>query len=333
MRLTKRKIAIFIGIPISLLFLYLAVRQVDFSKTIQVLAETNYLFLIPAAIVFIFDFSLRAFRWKIMLDTLKKCRFIDVLSVTFIGFFANAILPMRAGEIIRILLIGEKEKISRASATATIILERSLDVFMLFSLLFATFLIFPYPEAVKKICLLGLFLFIAVLLLLCGLMYYRSITLKILTRFFKILPGKIEHKIEHLLESFIDGLEILKKPRQLLMTILISIAVWLLDASVFFFIAKGMGIHQVTYPGAVFLVVVIAFGIAIPSSPGFIGVYEYFGILACGILGVAKNTALSFILLVHAFQFITMTAMGMFFLAREHISLIQLERKAEKEVQ
>ena len=100
-----------LGFPLSFLFLYLAVRKVDISKTLQLLADTNYLYLIPASITFICDFSLRAFRWGYLLRPVKKCRFINLLSTTYIGFFANNILPMRAGEIIRFIMIGEKEQI------------------------------------------------------------------------------------------------------------------------------------------------------------------------------------------------------------------------------
>ncbi len=333
MKLTKRNITLIAGIPLSFLFLYLAVRKVNIAEIIHLIAKTNYVFMIPAVFAFIIDFSLRAFRWKILISPLKKCRYMDLLSITFIGFFANGILPMRAGEIIRVLIVSEKEKISRASAAATLILERILDSFAILLLLSTTFFVFPYPENIKKIWIIGITLFAILLLLFYGLMFYRKRTLKLLNRFLKVLPGKFENKIEHLLESFIAGLEILKKTHHLIATILISLSVWLVDASFFFFVAKGMGIHQINYLGVIFIMSVIALGISVPSSPGYIGVYEYFGILACSVLGVAKSTALSFILLTHAIQFLLMTIIGTSFLAKEHISLIQLEKKAEKENQ
>lgn len=333
MKINKRKLAITVGIPLSIIFLFLALRKVDLNETFNTLKETNYLYIIPGILAFIIDFSLRAFRWKYLLEPIKKCRFFDLQSIVFIGFFSNSILPMRMGEIIRALMVGEKEEISKTGAIATIAVERVLDGFAIIILLIAPFFVFSFPDNIKKIWILGLLLFSIFIALFYGLMYSRSITLKILHRIFKIFPNKFEHKIEKTLDSFLSGLEILKKTHHLGLTLLISLCIWTADASVFYLIAAGMGISEVTFLGAVFIMAVISLGISIPSSPGYIGVYEYFGVLACSIIGIEKSTALSFILLVHAIQLITLTVTGMFFLTREHISLIQLEKKAQKQAQ
>lgn len=327
----NKKITILLGIPLSILFLYLAVRKVDFKQTLDILTQTNYLYLIPALFAFIGDFCLRSLRWKILLSPIKKCKYINLLSTIFIGFFGNSILPMRAGEIIRVLIVGEKEKISKTSAIATIMLERILDILAILILLFITFFIFPYPAIIKKIWLFGVIIFAVLILIFYGLMYYRNATLTLLHKVLRFLPGKLEEKTEHLLEAFISGLEILKKTDHLFFTILISIAVWLVNASVLFFIAKGMGIPEITFFGAIFIMAVIAMGVSIPSSPGFIGVFEYFGILACTTLGVSKSISLSFVLLTHTLQLIGIVTAGMIFLARENLSLLQLEKKAQKE--
>ncbi|MFC2061153.1 lysylphosphatidylglycerol synthase transmembrane domain-containing protein [Elusimicrobiota bacterium] len=331
MKFDKRKLTLIIGIPLSILCLYLALRKVDFSKTLQLLTQTNYIYLLPAIILFIIDFLLRSLRWKVLLSPVKKCRYIDLLSTLYIGFFANSVLPMRMGEVIRAVMVGEKEKISKTSSIATIALERLLDGFAILILLIMAFFVFPFPENIKRIWIIGAFVFSFLLLLLYGLIYLRSFTLKVLTSLFKMLPNNFEEKIERLLDKFLAGLEILRKTRHFFLTMTISMGVWLADASVFYFVAKGMGIQQITFIGAIFIMAVIALGISIPSSPGYIGVYEYFGVLGCSILGIEKSSALSFILLTHIMQILIISIIGMFFLTREHISLFQLEKKAEAE--
>ncbi|MBN2407930.1 MAG: flippase-like domain-containing protein [Elusimicrobia bacterium] len=331
MRFSKRKIAIIIGIPLSILFLYLAFRKVEFSKAVEILKTTNYVYLIPALLAFLCDFTLRAVRWNFLLMPIKKCRFINSLSTVFIGFFANNVLPMRAGEIIRAVMLGEKEKISKTSVVATLVVERILDMFALIILLMIAFFIFPFPDYIKKIWLIGLVILSIVLLLMYGLIFFQAFTLRIMDKFLHIFPKRLGDRIENMLKLFIQGLEIMKKSHYFFISFLLSIAIWLADAAVFFFVAKGMEIHQVGYMGAAFVMCVIALGISVPSSPGFIGVYEYFGILGCSVLGVDKSVALSFMLLTHVMQILAMSVMGTTFLAREHLSLIQLEREAEKE--
>ena len=333
MILSRRKISFLIGIPLSIFFLYLAVRHIDIRKTLEVIKQTNYIFLIPAAVIFIIDFSLRGLRWKYLLLPIKKCKMINLMSTTFIGFFANNILPARAGEFIRIVMIGEKENISKTSTTATIILERFLDVVAILILISITFFIYPYPPMVKKgiYALAGIMVFLTVFFY--GLMFLREPTLKIIKKLLSVFPLKIQRKAETLINLFIDGLEVLKNKKQMLVVIGISMFIWTIDSSVYLFIAKGMGITQIDFTGAIFIMTLTAIGISIPSSPGYIGVFEYFGILACTVLGVEKSTALSFILVTHFVQFFMMTIAGMIFLTREHMSLIQLDKAAEKEAQ
>ena len=333
MKIHRKKI-ITAGILLSILFLYLAVRKVDFSEVRTLLAKTNYLYIIPAVMAFMADFSLRALRWKFLILPIKKCRYINMLSYIFIGFFSNTVLPMRAGEIIRGVALGEKEKISKSSIFATIAVERAFDAFTILLLLSMTFFIFPFPDSIKKIWIIGVLLFFIIILFFYGLIYLRSFTLGLIKKILGVLPDKINSRVIGLFDSFVSGLGILKKTHSLIAVIIISLINWGNNALIFFFIAKGMGISQINYPAALVVMAVIAIGIAIPSSPGYIGVYHYFGVLACAIIGISdKNTALSFILLVHAIQFITMIITGGFFLAREHISLIQLGKTARSEQQ
>ena len=333
MSLSKRNISFLIGIPLSILFLYLAVRQIEIHKTIEVIKGTNYLFLIPAAIVFVIDFSLRGLRWHYLLLPIKKCKLMNLMSTTFIGFFANNILPARAGELIRIVMIGSKENISKTSTTATIILERFMDVVAILILISITFFIYPYPSIVKN----GIYALTAVMIFLTvlfyGLMFLRTPTLAFIKKLLSVFPKKIQQKSAILINLFIDGLEVLKDKKQMFIVLGISMLIWTIDSSVYLFIAKGMGITEIDYTGAIFIMTLTAIGISIPSSPGYLGVFEYFGILACTILGVEKSAALSFILVTHFVQFVMMTIAGMIFLARERVSLSQLGKEASQEAQ
>jgi uncharacterized protein (TIRG00374 family) len=331
MKLNKKFLPLISGIFLSILFLFLAVRHVNISQTIELIAGTNYFFIFPAALCFFTDFTLRAVRWRILISPIKKCKFSNLLSITYIGFFATGVLPMRMGELIRVLMVGKKEHISKASAVGTIAVERTMDIFAILFLLSLTFFVYPYPDQVQRIWILGIAVFVMCISFLYSIIFFRRQTLNVVRFFIKIFPDKIKNKIEKLLNFFISGLYILKKPDRFFITLTLSLLVWLANASLYFFIAKGMGIPQITLYGAIFIMSVIAVGISVPSSPGFIGVYEYFGILACGILGVQKSAALSFILLVHTIQFIVLTAAGMSFLAKENISLFKLEKEAKKE--
>jgi len=330
MKLSKRKTVFLIGILVSFFFLYLALRKVNFNEALRLLAQTNYFLIIPAILAFLVDFSIRAFRWRMLLSPIKKCKYINLLSSVYVGFFSNTVFPMRVGEVIRSVVIGEREKISKTSSLATIVVERVLDGFAVLVLLIFSFFFYPFPEHVKKIWVFGVLFFSFFLLIIYGLIFYTSKTKKFLDKIIRILPQKFEEKIHNFIDSFVLGLEIFKDGQNLLVAFGISLLTWTSASLVFFFVAKGMGINEINVIGAAFVMAVTALGISIPSSPGAIGVYEYFGVLAAGILGVPKSAAISYVFLIHTIQIIAIVLVGGFFIMREHLSLIQVEKQVQQ---
>ncbi len=333
MKLTKRRITLLTGIPLSIFFLWLALKGVNFTKALALIKKANYRFVIVTAAVVIADFSMRSLRWRILLAPIKLIKYIELLSTVFISFMANNVLPLRAGEVIRIFLIGQKEEISKTSAVGTIIIERMMDIFAILSLSTLVFMSHPFPNYIRSMWIIFLAVLVGLIVILYGLMYFRNKTLYLLNRFIlRFLPDKLENKIENLINDFINGLEILKKGHHLFLSIVISIGVWSINALAFYFVAQGLGLTQITYTGAILVMTIVTLGISLPSSPGFVGVYEAAGIGACLLLGVEKSRAAAFIMLIHAVQILTILAVGMFFLTREHLSLIQVEKEAESGV-
>jgi uncharacterized protein (TIRG00374 family) len=333
MTISKKQITLLLGIPLSIFFLWIALMDVDFVKAFSLIKKADYRFIILAAAVVVFDFSMRALRWRILLAPIKLIKYIELVSNVFIGILANNVLPLRAGEVIRVFLIGQKEQISKTSAIGTIVIERMLDIFAILSLSIIVFISHPFPDSIKRLWFIFLSILILLIIVLYGLMYSKEKTLYLLNRIIlRFLPKTLERKIENLIHEFVDGLEILKKGHQLLLSVVMSLGIWSINALAFYFVAKGMGIEQITYTGSILVMTLVALGISIPSSPGFIGVYEAAGIGACLLLGMGKSQGAAFILLIHAVQILTILAVGMFFLTREHISLIQLEKEAKSRV-
>ncbi len=324
-----RKILTASGIFLSLLFLYFAFRNVEWENIFLLFRETNYFYLIPIVVFFFADFSLRALRWKFLLLPVKKCGLLNLLSSVFIGFFANNLLPMRAGEVIRAFHIGIREKISKMSALASIAVERVLDGYTVLLALVITFFIFPFDPAVRNILIAGAAFFSACAFIFYFLLYCRELETGIPGKIRGYLVKNREKAACSVVSSFIIGLGGLKS-RQLLPSALLSAVSWALNALVFLLTARAMGI-AISYPGAAFVMAVTSLGISIPSSPGYIGVFEYFGILAATTIGIPRNEAAGYILFCRIIQTGLISIAGSFFLLRENISVFQLGRRAEAE--
>lgn len=331
MAVSRKKTAVWSGFLISAVFLYLALRRTDWASVLETLKRTNYLYLIPASLSFLADFSLRAVRWKFFLLHIKKCKYRNLLSSVFISFFSNTIFPMRAGEFIRSYFIGKQERISKVSALATIAAERVFDGMTVVGLLIFTLFFFPITPEVRRILTASLIFFAGVGVIFYGLLFFRDPTRRLIHSILKLFPKNIYKLGIKTVDSFIHGLSGIKSV-QIIPIIILSILCWLLNASMFYFTGLGMGLG-ITFTGAIFLMAIVGLGVAIPSSPGYVGVFEFFGIMASEIIGIPRNDAVAYILLGRFLHTIIILSSGGFFMARAHMSLSQLEKQAEKETQ
>ena len=114
------------GLAVGLVFLFL--RNADLHQVWASVraAHAGYLLLALGSVVV--TYLVRAERWQYLLSPLGPTRFSNVLRTTVIGFGASAVLPARAGEVIRPYLLARKEGLSAPAAMATILVERILDL-------------------------------------------------------------------------------------------------------------------------------------------------------------------------------------------------------------
>ncbi len=317
-----------VGIIISGVFLYLAFRKIELREVGQAFREANYLYMVISSALMIVSLWVRAYRWKYLLFPLKKIRIPSLFSSIMIGFMANNLLPVRLGEFIRAYSIGSKENVGKSSALATIVIERVFDGFTVLSFLAVVLIFFDFPGWVKKGGYFAFGFFILVLVFLVFLRLRTENVIKGVDSFLRFLPAGARGKLREMLYSFADGLEVLKNVKNLIMTIIFSVVVWLVVASSFEFAIIAFDLKLPFYAAFV-LMVILALGVMIPSSPGFVGTYHYLCIAGLALFAVSKDVGLSFAVVSHAAGFIPITLIGLYFLWRESLSLRNLASSKE----
>lgn len=311
-----RKIKILIGVSISAIFLWLAFLKVNFEELIAALESADYFLIILAALVNGLSFIPRAYRWKLLLKTLKKTRFGNTFGALSIGFMANSVLPARGGEFIRAFAIGRTEKISKSASFATIIVERVIDMITLLVFLVFSIGLISDDTLISKIFWIGLILTVSAVIFLITL---KKIP-KIIDIFVSLSPQKFKEKIRKFLEAFIKGLEILSDFKTLFYTFLQSLLIWSCFAAVYYILFVSFGFRLSI--GAAFMVMAIcSLGISIPSSPGFIGTYHYFVTFSLGLFQIPKSSALSFAIVAWAVNFLPVVVIGLVALNKLGLSL------------
>jgi uncharacterized protein (TIRG00374 family) len=238
------------------------------------------------------------------------------LSSILIGFAANCILPARLGEFIRANYLGYTEKISRISTFGTIVVERIFDVFILLLILLIGLLGTTFTGELNAVSgslrTTGLSIFLIYILLigfLIGFKYKTDLFLTLLERLLFAFSPSLRSSIIEGVQNFALGLVPIKDFRGWTKAIIYSFLLWFSALYQVKLIACSIGV-SIPFIAAFIIMAMAAFGVMIPSSPGYIGTYHLavqYGFL---LFGVAREEALSAAILLHATFFIPTVIFG-----------------------
>lgn len=318
----KKKLII--GAFVSLIFLYLAFRKVNYDELWLAMKGAQYWYIVPNVILVILSMWMRAYRWKFMVNPIKRLGMKSLFSSVMIGFMANNVLPARLGEFVRAYSLGTKEGVSRTATFATIVIERIFDGFALLFILWLALLLSPFPDWVKKASNLFLLINFATLAFLILLEVKRDLALKFFNFIFRLLPLGLSSKAGEITEKFIGGLKVFRNVPSLLWILAWSVLIWLVVGISNYFIFLAFDLHP-PIQASFILLVIVSLGVMLPSSPGFVGTFQFFCVVSLATFGYDKNIALPFSILLHASQYFPVTLLGLYYLKKEHLSLKTLE--------
>jgi uncharacterized protein (TIRG00374 family) len=323
---------------ISLFFMVLLFRKIDFGQLAAAFQKLKWSYLAFAIVITFVSYSLRAVRWHYLILPMKKASPRNLLAATIIGYMANNLLPARLGEFIRAYMLAEKEKLDASSVFATLVLDRLCDGFTVLIVLVMTFFTVKLPPGMEKVqqglvsggyIMLALYLVIIVFLILLKRSTTRTISMVALL--LKPFPAAVSEKVIPLLGSFIFGIKMSSRPRDLMALTISSILIWATAAWPVDLLLKAFGIH-LPFTAALFILVFLVFAVMVPASPGYVGTYHAACVYGLMAFNVSKELSLSVALIIHAVNFFPVIMLGFWFLWRDNISLSALRASSrEKE--
>ncbi len=143
LKLDKMKVLFIVGILISVVCSWLFARNIEWDNLIVALREANYIYIVPTIFIIFISQYLRAFRWVGLINPIKRVSVLNLFSANMIGFMASNILPARAGEIIRPIIVARKENIKITASLATVVMERVFDILSIIVMASFLFLFLP----------------------------------------------------------------------------------------------------------------------------------------------------------------------------------------------
>ena len=305
-------------------------RSVDLLELGRQLAATSWWWVAPAVAVGPVGLWARALRWRYLFP--PRSEPAGLIPANMIGYMANNILPLRAGEFVRVYVAARHLRAERGLAVgeslwlagATIIVERLLDSLTLVLILAVLIFVIPVPPALEYAA--------AVILALDALAAAALIALAVapeasrrvvarLTRRWPSLAGRAARGVDMVLL----GLEGVRTGAHLVPLLAWTVLIWSIGALGAWALLRAVHLDLTLVAGWT-VMVFVGFGISIPSAPGYVGVWHAAAVLALAIFGVGQATALGYAVLYHASQFVPITLIGWIFLLREHVSLGEATR-------
>jgi uncharacterized protein (TIRG00374 family) len=317
------------------------VRGVQWSEFAATLGTADVPLLLLAVIVATCTFPLRVIRWRVMLrgEGGAPISWGALWNAVAIGFMANNLLPARAGEFARAYVVKRQAPVRFITALATIGVERLFDGILMLGLMAVAIAAPSFPghstpqgATVSRVANGAAIAFFGLLVLAFIVAVRPTPWLKLLDRVTQsLLPTKVAEPVNHLAHGLIDGLGVLKSPSRFGAVLWWSLVQWVVNAASFALCFKAFRL-PVPPEGAFLLQGILGFGVAIPSSPGYAGVFEKATQFTLFLYSVDASRALAYALAYHVTTFIPITLLGLHALTRTRLHLGDLRAASAEPV-
>ena len=333
----RNSLSLLLGLCLSAGTLYIVFRTVPLSSIIRYFRAIDPLSVATAMFFVMMSLLVKALRWKVILSPYAQLPFAQAYHPLTIGLTVNCLVPGRAGELVRPLWHKARKEASFSSCAASLAAERCFDLLALLALLAATLWIIDWDSAIAisydKIELSGallrklaqgLFLFCVLLLAAILLLATPSVSRALKSLLLRmpdliakrsphvrtLLERKICRPLAGIVDRVAEGLSIMHRPWGALACIALSFAAWLLWAAGYYILVLGSPSVTLSFLEATASMVIVCLFIALPSVPGYWGLWEAGGVFSLSLFGVSAQSAAGITLANHAVQILPVCLAG-----------------------
>ncbi|HJT88087.1 MAG TPA: lysylphosphatidylglycerol synthase transmembrane domain-containing protein [Bryobacteraceae bacterium] len=228
-----------------------------------------------------------AWRWDTLLGPVVRLRFWRTVQAIYIGLFANEVLPLRTGELIRCYLLAHWSDLRLSLSFASAAVERLIDGFWMLAafLITASFVRGIPHDLIILVQALGVLLFLGAAVLI-WVVFHRQHAHYVVS----------ESRWASTLRHVIEGLHLMGNLRTMSLTVLVSLMYLALQILSVWALMKAYGFDlSVWVAGGV--LAIIRFGTVVPNAPGNLGLYQVACVVALKLFDVEQNAAKGFSIL------------------------------------
>lgn len=333
------KVRASIGILVSGVFIWLLVYKsgIEWANAWGHIRGSDKGLLIASAFAATFIFAIRVPRWRVILPPLvpgqRRIPFSSLFQSIIIGQMMTNVVPGRAGELARPYVLSRKEpSIPFSTGMASVIVDRVFDGIVVLLLLVVAVTDPSFPSnatiggrPIAMFALIGAAGLVVGLAGLFALLLYPAKFIAVSQSMARRTFPRIEEPLVGFLTRFAAGLTVLNDPRRFLLALFWTLVHWLVCAASFWLAYLAVGLDAPVM-SALFVQTAIVLAVAIPSTPGFAGVFEMAAVAALAVYGVAPDIAIAWALAYHVVTYIPVTVLGLIYAVRMGLTLGELKK-------
>ena len=329
----KRKIRIVVIAVLTLVLLGLFLRNSNPDRVAHLLRSVQPMWLLPGFAANLLALLCRALRWRTILRPDDPPRFYPTFFSTAIGFMSSAILPIRAGDVIRPALLSRRTDIRFSSALGTVVTERLLDLTAVVTL-FLTFVVISLSRGesfgparmvfLRSAGSVAALVFVGVVVFVAATFFFRERVRRLLGWVSRMMPMKWRGSFMNFFDAFVISLKLPNNPLALAKVLALTVCIWILLTSQFFFVVRAFG-HPLPYRASFLVTAMSILGLSIPTPGGVGGFHKACQIVLVNFYAFDVDTSVAVALIFHLVGTAPVLLTGALLFAHEGLTIRQLE--------
>jgi uncharacterized protein (TIRG00374 family) len=288
--------------------LYFSVRKVDCQQVWAALAHCKFDWLAASVALSFASYFLRGLRWRVLLNTQARLPVFTVFWANSAGYLGNNVLPARAGELIRTAMVSSRSHLSKTFVLTTALAERLMDAIVLVVSGTVVLRFVPNkPTWLASISTPLLVMGCVAALLIISIPAFEDIARRMLDKM-PVSRNAVE-RMEHAIQHIAEGIRSFHDPSSFSLFLVLTVMIWGLDAYSMTLLARALSM-QMSMAVALLLLVGLGLGSALPSTPGYIGIFQFVAVTVLMPFHYTRAAAIAFILVAQAGALVVTGVLG-----------------------
>jgi uncharacterized protein (TIRG00374 family) len=302
-----------VTIAVTAFFSYIALDGLNLSAAWHALRASHYMWLLPALLMFGLAMMVRALRWRSLFAPGRRPPLGAVLNAMMVGYLYNNILPVRAGEVARVVVLSSRSSSQPVEIVGTVVLERMYDVLGIFVIFFVAEPWLPSVSWFHAAAIAAIVLAVGMAAMALVLAVYGDSAPRLLLRPLRRLPLFSGERLERTVTELTHGLSALRYHGVALVGFLWTVLAWTCMSLCAYLVSVALNLHL---PLASGVLVTVALGLAmiLPSPPAAVGVFEGATLIGLKPYGLSHSAALPYALVFHLVNFLPFIVVGVLLL-------------------